>query len=112
MSIIRKVKVLTVDGEREWDLLAEDSGLGVTYNADYDNYTVTHLNTGYKIGMAFRTEECARGFMESVSRLHPWTEIKTNKDAKLLKGNGLGARVNANYELWRDNEVGDEIDHL
>ncbi len=112
MKTIRKVKVMTVDGEQEWNLLAENNGLGVTYNADYDNYTVTHLNTGHKVGMGFRTDKCAVGFMESIAQLHPWSELKTPEDAKLLRGNGLGEKVNANYELWRGNEAGNEIDHL
>ena len=100
--------VITADGDEQWELVAEKNGLGVTETPN-GFFSVTHLNTGRKIGLcSFLTEAGARGFMESIADIYPWTELKENFE----KGQQplLAKKVRANFELWQANEDTNE-DH-
>ena len=103
---MKTVKVLTKDGEQQWELKAENNGLGVTRDPR-DVYTVTHLNTGLAVGLyGFNKEANAKGYMDAIAALHPWKELtdKFTKDEVA----GLYKKVRANWELWQLNE--DETD--
>ena len=91
-------------GEQQWEVFAENNGLAVTLDTVSNNYTVTLMTLGYKLGYrGFRTVEAAKGFMDSVADLHDWKELK-KVFTKETVPEGLGKKVSDNFKLWQANE--------